>query len=197
MLLASGLFVRDLPPPADVVMETLRLFWVSLSLSLSCTHAYTHSHARTHAQCSIRMLMLYSTLEQHSSGFPCDLHNAVMEGGSHSLYRNDTVSNYGQCCSQICPFAWYRCKPLNLMGSAWMYEHGCVWNLENLLCNAFQWYICEERIPSTCCSQTYQSSTDWEMKKASVCFLCHSHFTSKQKKEKFLAVTKANKPCAH
>lgn len=37
-LLESGPFVRELPPPADVVMETL--FWGSISLSLLLTHSH-------------------------------------------------------------------------------------------------------------------------------------------------------------
>lgn len=40
--MAIALFVRDLPPPADVVMETLLLFWGSLSLSLSLAHTMQH-----------------------------------------------------------------------------------------------------------------------------------------------------------
>lgn len=59
-LLARGLFVRDLPPFADVVMETL--FWGSLSLSVSLI------------QCSIRMLMLYSKQFR----FPCDSHAYII-----------------------------------------------------------------------------------------------------------------------
>lgn len=37
---AGGLFISDLPPPANVVMETLQLFWGPLSSSLSLMHAH-------------------------------------------------------------------------------------------------------------------------------------------------------------